>query len=595
MASDGNFYGTTSEGGSQGLGTVFRLTPLGELSTLVSFGSDSVGRKPAGDLVEGQAGVIYGTNTSSGLAGSEGPGTVFSVSFGGNASLVASFAGMRFTSTSFPNGLTKAADGNLYGTTPGGGTHDRGTIFKVTPAGVLSGVAEFGPQHGQGPGSALAQARDGSFYGTTYGGGDFGSGTVFKLSPSGELTTVTSFEPSTVGPSYPAGGLIQVAAGAFVGTSTTGGDNGIGTMFRVTTRGALSVKASFHGVPDHSPDSKLIQGEDGTFYGTTATGLYENRAIFKMSPKGKISRLLELEDLEGRAILGWVDSKKKEVYGVLTNGGDLGVGSAFKVDWKGRMTTLHSFDETGAFPNSLIKGSDGNWYGTTREGGSQLAGSLFRLTEAGVYTTLSEFDPQVARFPNPGLIEASDGSFYGTTEYGGTGDYGIVFKISPSGEFTTLVEFGEDGTEGGQPNSGLIEGSDSNFYGILPRGGPFDAGSIYKVTPEGVLSRLSSFELTNGQLPAGELVEGPDGALYGCTTYDEIDDSSFGGTVFRIPKTGGISTVYFFDYTHGSYPLAGLTQGRDGYLYGTASDGGVTSTGERAGGGQIFRVGFESE
>lgn len=595
LASDGNFYGTTLEGGSQGLGTVFRLTHAGEMNTLVSFGADTVGNRPFGDLVEGQAGVIHGTNSSSGSPGSEGPGTVFSVSFGGNASLVASFAGMPFTSTSFPNGLTKAADGNLYGTTPGGGTHDRGTIFKVTPAGVLSEVSEFGPQHGRSPGSALAQAKDGSLYGTTYDGGDFNSGTVFKLSPSGELTTLASFEAGTAGPSYPAGGLIQVAPGAFVGTSTSGGVNGIGTMFRVSSRGALSVKASFHGVPNHSPDSKMIQGEDGTFYGTTATGLYEKRAIFKMSPKGKISSLMEVEQLEGKIILGWVDSKRKEVYGVLTNGGELGVGLAFKVDWKGKMTPLYSFEEISAFPNSLVKGSDGNWYGTTREGGTHLSGSFFRLTEAGVFTTLSEFDPETSRFPNPGLIEASDGNFYGTTEYGGTKGEGIVFKISRLGEFTVLANFGENGTSGGWRNSGLVEGSDSNFYGILPRGGPSDAGSVYKVTPEGVLSILSSFELTNGQLPVGELVEGPDGALYGCTTDDEIDDSSFGGTVFRIPKTGGISTVYFFDYTHGSYPLAGLTKGRDGYLYGTASEGGVTSTGEWAGGGQIFRIGFDSE
>lgn len=595
LASDGNFYGTTYDGGSQGLGTVFRLTPLGEVSTLVSFGSDAVGRNPLGDLVEGQVGVIHGTNTSSGLPGSEGPGTVFSVSFGGNPGLVASFAGMPFEDTSFPNGLTKAADGNLYGTTPGGGTNDRGTIFKVTAAGVLSEVAEFGPQHGRDPASVLAQARDGSFYGTTYDGGDFNSGTVFKLSPSGELSTVASFEAGTVGPSYPSGGLVQIAPGAFVGTSTTGGANGVGTMFRVTSRGMVSVKASFHGVPDHSPDSKMLMGEDGAFYGTTATGLNQNRAVFIMSPKGKISRLVEIEPLDGRAILGWVDSKRDEVYGVLTNGGDLGVGEVFKVDRKGRMTTLHSFDESGAFPNGIVKGSDGNWYGTTREGGSLLSGSFFRLTRDGLYTTLAEFDPAISRFPNSGLIEATDGNFYGTTEYGGTNDHGTVFKVSPSGEFATLVEFGEDGTEGGQPNSGLIEGSDSNFYGILPRGGPFDAGSVYKVTPEGVLSRLASFELTNGQLPVGELVEGPDGALYGCTTYDEIDDSSFGGTVFRIPKAGGISTVYLFDYMHGSYPLAGLIQGNDGYLYGTASEGGVTSNGKLAGGGQIFRIGFDSE
>ena len=127
---------------------------------------------------------------------------------------------------------------------------------------------------------------------------------------------------------------------------------------------------------------------------------------------------------------------------------------------------------------------------------------------------------------------------------------------------------------------------------MLPYGGPVDAGTIYRITPEGERDILHSFDGVSGGWPVGQLAEGPDGALYGAAQYG---GSAEWGTVFRITMDGDFSTVFNFDEVHGSEPLAGLTAGNDGALYGTTSTGGVTSEGRPAGGGQIFRIRFGAE
>jgi uncharacterized repeat protein (TIGR03803 family) len=215
---------------------------------------------------------------------------------------------------------------------------------------------------------------------------------------------------------------------------------------------------SFTGQADGGyPVSGLIQGSDGNFYGTT---------------------------LEG----GWRPSW----------------GTVFRISPGGTLTTLYMFNgpygdpSDGAFPNSgLVQGNDGNFYGTTFRGGTGPSaaddgcGIVFRVSPSGVETNLYSFPYYVnGGFPTAGLVQGYDGNFYGTTESGGAyaysgGDFGTVFRISPSGVLTTLYSFSNSPSDGAVPSySGLIQGSDSNFYGTTA--GSLQPCIVLSLKPTGI-------------------------------------------------------------------------------------------------------------
>ena len=195
---DGNYYGTTSRGGVHGLGTVFRLTPAGKLTTLIEFsGNESIhrGSVPLGELVFGPDGNFYGTTSEGGALGH---GTVFRLSPNGNLTTLIDFTGngVENKGASPMGGLTLGVDGFFYGTTREGGLDNLGTVFKLHPAGNLTTLFEFTGTAGSHPGSfpegTVVQGSDGAFYGTTSKGGLSDHGTVFKLL-GGTLTSLVNF------------------------------------------------------------------------------------------------------------------------------------------------------------------------------------------------------------------------------------------------------------------------------------------------------------------------------------------------------------------------------------------------------------------
>jgi uncharacterized repeat protein (TIGR03803 family) len=273
LGTDGNFYGTTTEGGEGGApcfgdcGTVFKISPAGKLTTLHSFDSTD-GSTPYGPLVQATNGNFYGTTQS---------GTVFSITSGGTlTTLLAGGAGL--------NALIQATNGNFYGTNPGGGTSADGTVFSITSRGKLTTLHSFEGTDGSSPFAALVQASDGNFYGTTsQGGADdlcndeifVGCGTVFEITPAGTLTVVHSFDKSDG--EYPAAPLIQATNGTFYGTTIYGGAPGpcyisCGTIFSIIPGGTLTTLHSFDDTDGENPGGGLIQATNGTFYGTTSAG-----------------------------------------------------------------------------------------------------------------------------------------------------------------------------------------------------------------------------------------------------------------------------------------------------------------------------------
>ncbi|HEX4537107.1 MAG TPA: choice-of-anchor tandem repeat GloVer-containing protein [Candidatus Acidoferrum sp.] len=294
QAPSGMFYGTTSARGAHNAGTVFKITANGTLATLYSFCSQAkcADGKRASTLVLGSDGNLYGTTAAGNYdgCGTQGCGTVFKVTRSGVLTTLFSFCGK---STCVDHGfqpmagLVQGTDGNFYGTTYAGGTNHNGTIFKITPTGNLTTLYSFCAQancaDGAYPLGALVQGADGNFYGTTLLGGlmnsngcSNGCGTVFKISSGGELTTLHDFcseancadgAASAYGPN-----LIQASDGDFYGTSTA-------TIFKITPQGVLT---PLYNTPNSA--NNLVQASDGNFYGTTAHGgLYNWGTVFRLS------------------------------------------------------------------------------------------------------------------------------------------------------------------------------------------------------------------------------------------------------------------------------------------------------------------------
>jgi uncharacterized repeat protein (TIGR03803 family) len=250
---DGNFYGTTGEGGTSYAGTVFRISRSGTYTNLYSFGSTpNDGGGPDAGLVQGSDGNFYGPTSLGGnlsLNTGAGCGTVFKLTPAGVLTSLVQFNGT--TGGYSVAGLVQGTNGNFYGTAEYGGNlsandgYGFGTVFKLTPAGVLTTLSMLNLTNGYNPAAGLAQGSDGNFYGTTDGGGSGGNGTVFRMTPAGVLTTLVSFN-GTNGIN-PQGGLVQGNDGNFYGTTEYGGANGLGTVFQVTTNGTLTTLVAFGG------------------------------------------------------------------------------------------------------------------------------------------------------------------------------------------------------------------------------------------------------------------------------------------------------------------------------------------------------------
>lgn len=358
----------------------------------------------------------------------------------------------------------------------------------------------------------------------------------------------------------------------------------------------LETLASFNNTNGAKPYGPLVQGLDGKFYGTTSEGGGNGSicqgagcgTLFNITPQGALKTLhlfcSEPKCSDGFSPLaGLLLTAGGDLYGTTAESGDAYLtGTVF--DWTagGSLVTLQNFlNEEAEFPNALTRGTDGDLYGTAAWYGTTLgAGGIFKLNSSGALTTVHQFQVTDGAHPLAPLLLASDGNFYGTTsgQCGRCGD-GTIFKLSPDGTLVTLHTF--KGSDGSNPEAGLVEGRDGDLYGTTVNGGSYanctyveiGCGTVFQITRTGTFTSLHSFDGKDGANPYGGLVLGTDGNFYGTTAnYTEVGGGS--GTIFKITPDGTLTTLHAFQGTDGQFPFAGLMQATDGNFYGTTLMGG---------------------
>jgi uncharacterized repeat protein (TIGR03803 family) len=448
------------------------LTDAQTFTTILTFdGSD--GAAAISGLVQGTDGSFYGTSVYGGPTGWPSNGTVFKVSPNGAITTLPQFClASRCVDGQYPRAsLLLGNDGNLYGTTAQGGATDFGSVFRINSKGTLVTVYSFCPQKGCSdgsfPSSPLVQGKDGQFYGSTYEGGANNHGTLFRVSPNGELTQLYRFcsETGCADGNRPSGaGMVQSTDGNFYGVTGLGGSHGpYGTVFKLTPSGKFTSLYSFcsqANCADGIQPSGLLRATDGNFYGTTAAGgacPYSAQGcgtIFKITTAGELTVLytfcLQSNCYDGAFPAGLVQATDGNIYGVTSQGGQVGAGSIFKITLAGKLSTLYSFCSQpfcpdGGEPSSLVQGTGGSFWGVTQVNFGGDHAPLCGIYCGTVFKFGASLGPFVQALPNArkvgGLVRILGNSLNGTTSVSFNGT-AAAFTVVSASEITATVPAG---------------------------------------------------------------------------------------------------------------------------------------------------------
>lgn len=326
--------------------------------------------------------------------------------------------------------------------------------------------------------------------------------------------------------------------------------------------------------PPRQVRSDLLLGRDGNIYFGSATGGDGAGAIARLTPSHELSTVYALKSngSEGVSIFGPMvqgPAPDDNLYGTAYFGGELGLGTLFRVSLDGTFTVLHEFG--GGRPNpalpytGVVFGPDGYLYGTTLNGGERNKGTVYRIAPDGTgFSVLHEFNGSNGENPEGTLVVGPDSQLYGTTLVGGSSNRGVIYRISTTGNLEVIYSFPKLGAfavnaTGANPRSGLLLSADGNFYGTAAQGGQFGHGTLFRLTPEGQVSVVHAFEgpYFGGSNPLAAPVQDALGNFYGTTRYGGPYQ---GGTAWRVSPDGTFTLLHAFTgtFAEGHAPHAGL-------------------------------------
>ncbi len=589
LHSDGHFYGMAASGGARNQGAVYRLISAGVMSTLYSF-SGTDGAAPTGCLAVGADGALYGTAPSGGASGF---GAVFKVSTAGVFTKLVDFTGPSgATRGAVPESLVLAGDGNFYGSTQAGGSGGFGTVFRMTPAGVLTTLADFtgtsGVVQGSQPLGPLA-VNGGLLYGVTKAGGTAGLGVIYEISTTGVFRLLGQFTGAAgaLPGSAPAGGLIYNSTdGLLYGTTENGGTNSFGVAFKISTAltPAYTLLRHFADATGSQPVGALVKGADGSLYGMTYLGgTAALGTVYKLTITGTHTVLASFSGTTG-AVLGSAPRGglclgiDDQFYAVTPSGGVGNLGTAFKVSNAGVFTALGAVSlSAGWSPNGAPVLAGSTLIFPNAAGGAAGGGNLMSITTGGAVSVAAALGGTLGNAAD-GALKAVSGNWYGVTAKGGASSRGTMFKYSVANGAQLVLAYST--SAGSLAEGPVILGSDGLLWCVGREGGATARGTIYKITTAGVRTRVVSFTGTTGAAPGGKprgpLALATDGNFYGLCGEGGTANT---GLLFKLTATGAYSVMSQCAATGARLPAGGLVIGTDGNLYGTMSAGGADDAG----------------
>jgi uncharacterized repeat protein (TIGR03803 family) len=392
----------------------------------------------------------------------------------------------------WPSVMSQGQDGDLYSTIQTNGSYQYGSVYKMSTSGgytlLYSFCGEGSPcaSTGANPTGGVTLGWDGNLWGTTYNGGKDGAGTAFKMTPAGDLTSLYSFTNGK-DDSAPTYTLLQGQDGNMYGVSEAQYEGQYGSFFKLTTKGKISAYPFDY--TDGSSPNLPVQGTDLNFYGTTQGGgnaacacgvIYKATAAGKITVLHNFSGYVSSTQYDGARPIGiLVEGADGSYYGTTYQGGEYNAGTVFKITPSGTYTLLHSFSfqaptYDGQLPIAgLTLGTDGNFYGTTAYGGTQNGGAIFEITPAGKETVLYNFcvvSCYDGFIPTTPMVLHTDGIFYGNTagnSNGGSVFYSFKTKLKP---FVKLVTWsGKDGASAEILGQGFTGTTAVSFNGIAAK------------------------------------------------------------------------------------------------------------------------------
>jgi uncharacterized repeat protein (TIGR03803 family) len=330
--------------------------------------------------------------------------------------------------------------GNLYGTSQAGGIYappfGDGTVFKVSPTGVLTVLHSFNGTDGLSPESILTRDKAGNLYGTTLDGGAYNKGTVYKVAPDGTETVLYNFPGNGPNGNYPTTGLILDSVGDLLGYTSYTDNNFVtngGSIFKITPQGIFSRLHDFCNLVSvctngGGPIDHLIRDNAGNYYGVNCCfGSGVGGTVFKLSPKNKLTVLVAFTPTGGGPydpISALVQDAAGNLFGLAVGGGN----GVYKITPSGAASMLYSFPAGTGLNSFLAIDASGNLYGTTSFGGTNGFGSVYQVSSAGVETDLVSAS-STTPLGNSVAVDSA-GNLYGTTFSGGVNATGSIFKLT---------------------------------------------------------------------------------------------------------------------------------------------------------------------